>query len=152
LASELAKLTHQSTEMKKQSNEIKAWRVNFDTDQEQRFCKQDKKMAKKLVAQSEKFDDKMEGLANSIQQQLTTHQSSTKQMMTAQHEQIDALLKELAVALNNITGNITANSKAISSIIDKLNNFNDGPHNKRQNMAMRPLRTRMSWKMRMLSG
>eukprot|EP00957_Ditylum_brightwellii_P174946 13321052-Ditylum_brightwellii.AAC.1 len=53
-------------------------------------------------------------------------------MMTAHREHIDTSLKELAVAFNNITGNITANSNAISSITDKLNNFDDGPHNKRQ--------------------
>eukprot|EP00957_Ditylum_brightwellii_P084250 6406009-Ditylum_brightwellii.AAC.1 len=71
-------------EMKKHTDEIKVWQVNFDADQEQRFHEQDKKIAKKLDAQSEKFDDKMESLANPVQQQLTTHQSSTKQMMTAQ--------------------------------------------------------------------
>eukprot|EP00957_Ditylum_brightwellii_P011640 879305-Ditylum_brightwellii.AAC.1 len=53
-------------------------------------------------------------------------------MMTAHREHIDALLKELVVAFNNITDNITANSNAISSITDKLNNFNNSPHNKRQ--------------------
>mmetsp|Transcript_28170 Transcript_28170/g.40802 ORF Transcript_28170/g.40802 Transcript_28170/m.40802 type:complete len:137 (+) Transcript_28170:570-980(+) len=47
LASELAKLTQQSTNMKKQTDEIEAWRVNFDADQQLRFSKQDKKMTKK---------------------------------------------------------------------------------------------------------
>eukprot|EP00957_Ditylum_brightwellii_P104795 7987907-Ditylum_brightwellii.AAC.1 len=102
--------------MKKQTDEIEAWRVNFDADQQLRNREQDKKMS----------------LANSVQQQLTTHQSNTSQMMTAHREHIDALLKELAVAFNNITGNITANSNAISSITDMLNTFNNGPHNKRQ--------------------
>eukprot|EP00957_Ditylum_brightwellii_P072987 5546356-Ditylum_brightwellii.AAC.1 len=89
-------------------------------------------MAKKLDAQSQKFDVKLESLANSDQQQLTTHQSNTEQMMTAHRKHIDASLKELAVAFNNITGNITANSNAIASIMDKLNNFDNGPNNKRQ--------------------
>eukprot|EP00957_Ditylum_brightwellii_P207750 15354387-Ditylum_brightwellii.AAC.1 len=89
-------------------------------------------MTKKLDAQSHKFDAKMESLSNSVQLQLTTHQSNTKQMMTAHREHTDTLLKELAVAFNNITGNITANSNAIASITDKLNSFNNGPHNKRQ--------------------
>eukprot|EP00957_Ditylum_brightwellii_P120312 9180114-Ditylum_brightwellii.AAC.1 len=53
-------------------------------------------------------------------------------MMAAHREHIDASLKELAVAFNNITGNITANSNAIASITDKLNSFDNGPHNKRQ--------------------
>eukprot|EP00957_Ditylum_brightwellii_P178282 13578437-Ditylum_brightwellii.AAC.1 len=53
-------------------------------------------------------------------------------MMTAHRKHIDALLKELAVAFNNVTGNITANSNAISSITDKINTFDNGPHNKRQ--------------------
>eukprot|EP00957_Ditylum_brightwellii_P040198 3041351-Ditylum_brightwellii.AAC.1 len=53
-------------------------------------------------------------------------------MMTVHWEHCDASLKELAVAFNNITGNITANSNAITSITDKLNSFNNGPHNKRQ--------------------
>ena len=118
--------------MKKQTDEIEAWHVNFNADQQLRFHEQDKKMTKKLDAQSQKFDVNMESLANSVQQQLTTHQSNTEQMMTAHREYIDASLKELAVAFNNITGNITANSNAISSITDELNNFDNGPHNKRQ--------------------
>eukprot|EP00957_Ditylum_brightwellii_P193836 14760360-Ditylum_brightwellii.AAC.1 len=60
--------------MKKQTNEIEAWRVNFDANQQLRFREQDKKMAKKLDAQSQKFDVKMKSLANSVQQQLITHQ------------------------------------------------------------------------------
>eukprot|EP00957_Ditylum_brightwellii_P202827 15331961-Ditylum_brightwellii.AAC.1 len=60
--------------MKKQTNEIEVWRVNFNADQQLRCHEQDKKMAKKLDAQSQKFDVKMENLANSVQQQLTTHQ------------------------------------------------------------------------------
>eukprot|EP00957_Ditylum_brightwellii_P100233 7638577-Ditylum_brightwellii.AAC.1 len=89
-------------------------------------------MTKKLDAQSNKFDVKMESLSNSVQQQLKTHQSNTKQMMTVHREHIDTSLKELAVAFNNINGNITANSNAIASITDKLNSFDNGPNNKRQ--------------------
>ena len=38
-------------------------------------------MAKKIDTQSQKFDEKMESLATSVQQQLSTHQTNIEQMM-----------------------------------------------------------------------
>eukprot|EP00957_Ditylum_brightwellii_P016624 1249817-Ditylum_brightwellii.AAC.1 len=46
LASELAKPTQRSTEMKQQTDKIEAWQVNFNEEQKKIFRGQDKKMAK----------------------------------------------------------------------------------------------------------
>eukprot|EP00957_Ditylum_brightwellii_P108704 8291724-Ditylum_brightwellii.AAC.1 len=73
-------------------------------------------MAKKLDAQSQKFDKKMESLATSVQQQLSTHQINTEQMMAAQREHIDASLQKMVESLNDISGNVKLNSNAISTI------------------------------------
>eukprot|EP00957_Ditylum_brightwellii_P025012 1892637-Ditylum_brightwellii.AAC.1 len=55
--------------------------VTFNADQQKQFCEQDKKMTKKLDAQSKQFDNKIDSLATSVQQQLTTNQSNTQQLL-----------------------------------------------------------------------
>eukprot|EP00957_Ditylum_brightwellii_P108684 8289905-Ditylum_brightwellii.AAC.1 len=62
-------------------------------------------MAKKLDAQTQNFDSKMDALAMSVLEQLSTNQHSLQQMMQEHRNHLDAKI-------------IVANS--------------DGPHNKRQ--------------------
>eukprot|EP00957_Ditylum_brightwellii_P084869 6453265-Ditylum_brightwellii.AAC.1 len=74
----------------------------------------------------------MESLATSVQQQLSTHQTNTEQMMAAQQEYIDASLQKIVAVMNNFSGNVKANSNAIDIIRERLSLSTEGPHNKRQ--------------------
>eukprot|EP00957_Ditylum_brightwellii_P089076 6783177-Ditylum_brightwellii.AAC.1 len=60
LACKLAKLSQWSAELKKQTDNIDAWQIIFNEEQKQILREQDKKIAKKLDAQSQKFNAKME--------------------------------------------------------------------------------------------
>eukprot|EP00957_Ditylum_brightwellii_P087244 6640617-Ditylum_brightwellii.AAC.2 len=46
LASELAKLTQRSTELKQQTDKIEAWQVTFNEEQKQIFREQDRRWQK----------------------------------------------------------------------------------------------------------
>eukprot|EP00957_Ditylum_brightwellii_P026057 1970105-Ditylum_brightwellii.AAC.1 len=88
-------------------------------------------MAKKLDAQSQKFDKKMESLVTSVQQQLITHQTSAEQIMAAQREHIDTSLQKMVAVLNDFSGNVKSNSNAIDTIRESLSLPTEGPHYKR---------------------
>eukprot|EP00957_Ditylum_brightwellii_P078762 5988633-Ditylum_brightwellii.AAC.1 len=53
LADEIKKLCDQTNEIEAKSNELEEWRTSFDADQKKRYKEQDKKMAKKLDAQTQ---------------------------------------------------------------------------------------------------
>eukprot|EP00957_Ditylum_brightwellii_P061653 4678159-Ditylum_brightwellii.AAC.1 len=89
-------------------------------------------MAKKLDAQSQKFDAKMKSLATSVQQQLSTYRINTEQMMAAQREHIDASLQKMVDVLNDFSWNVKSNSNAIDTILESLSLPTEGPHYKRQ--------------------
>eukprot|EP00957_Ditylum_brightwellii_P096105 7322028-Ditylum_brightwellii.AAC.1 len=89
-------------------------------------------MAKKLDAQSQKIDAKMESLATSLQQELSTHQVNTEQMMAAQLEHIDASPQKMVDVLNGFSGNVKSNSNVIDTICESLSLPTEGPHYKRQ--------------------
>eukprot|EP00957_Ditylum_brightwellii_P046777 3549932-Ditylum_brightwellii.AAC.1 len=72
--------------MENRATEIAEWRVTFNADQKEGFKEQDKKMTKQLDTQTKKFDNKMDALATSLQDQLSTNQQSLKQMMHDQKE------------------------------------------------------------------
>eukprot|EP00957_Ditylum_brightwellii_P104232 7939693-Ditylum_brightwellii.AAC.1 len=74
----------------------------------------------------------MVSLATSVQQQLSTHQTNTEQMMTAQWEHICASLQKMVAVLNNFSGNVKANSNAIDTICKSLSLSTEGSHYKRQ--------------------
>eukprot|EP00957_Ditylum_brightwellii_P198230 15104858-Ditylum_brightwellii.AAC.1 len=89
-------------------------------------------MAKKLDAQSQKFHEKKENLATSVQQQLSTHQINTEQMMAAQREHIDTSLQKMVDKLNDFSGNVKSNSNVIDTICESLSLLTEGLHYKRQ--------------------
>eukprot|EP00957_Ditylum_brightwellii_P044172 3351475-Ditylum_brightwellii.AAC.1 len=59
--------------MENRAMEMAEWRVTFDADQKKQFKEQDKKMTKQLDTQSKNFDNKMDALATSLQDQLSTN-------------------------------------------------------------------------------
>eukprot|EP00957_Ditylum_brightwellii_P135689 10347840-Ditylum_brightwellii.AAC.1 len=59
--------------MEKSTTKMAEWRAIFDAEQKKRFKEQAKKMAKKLDAQTQNFDSKMDALATSAQEQLSTN-------------------------------------------------------------------------------
>eukprot|EP00957_Ditylum_brightwellii_P091465 6964776-Ditylum_brightwellii.AAC.1 len=67
--------------MEKSTTKMAEWRTTFDAKQKKRFKEQDKIMAKKLDAQTQNFDSKMDALAASVQEQLSTNQNSLQQLM-----------------------------------------------------------------------
>eukprot|EP00957_Ditylum_brightwellii_P163456 12444542-Ditylum_brightwellii.AAC.1 len=80
----------------------------------------------------------MESLATSVQQQLNTHQTNTKQMMPAHRGHIDTSLQKIVAAMNNFSGNVTANINAIDTIRERLSLPTEGPHYKRQKYGYEP--------------
>eukprot|EP00957_Ditylum_brightwellii_P116328 8873060-Ditylum_brightwellii.AAC.1 len=72
--------------MENRAMEMAEWHITFDADQQKRFKEQDKKMTKQLDTQSKNFGNKMDALATSLQDQLSTTQQSLKQMMHDQKE------------------------------------------------------------------
>eukprot|EP00957_Ditylum_brightwellii_P199644 15219633-Ditylum_brightwellii.AAC.1 len=70
--------------MEKSATEMANWHINFDAEQKKRFKEQDEKMTKKLDTQTLNFDNKMDALAISVQEQLSTNQNSLQQMMQEQ--------------------------------------------------------------------
>eukprot|EP00957_Ditylum_brightwellii_P037616 2844693-Ditylum_brightwellii.AAC.1 len=65
------------------------WRTEFDAEQKKRFKEQDKKMAKKLDAQTKNFDIKIKALSTSVQAQLCTNQQNLKQILQDHREYLD---------------------------------------------------------------
>eukprot|EP00957_Ditylum_brightwellii_P134035 10219313-Ditylum_brightwellii.AAC.1 len=60
--------------MENRATEMAEWCITFDADQQKQFKEQDKKMTKQLDTQTKNFDNKMDALATSLQDQLSTNQ------------------------------------------------------------------------------
>eukprot|EP00957_Ditylum_brightwellii_P005669 432145-Ditylum_brightwellii.AAC.1 len=59
-------------------------------------------------------------------------------MMAAHQEHIDTSLQKIVTAMNNVSGNLTANSNAIDTIRERLSLSTEGPHYKRQKYGYEP--------------
>eukprot|EP00957_Ditylum_brightwellii_P039760 3010187-Ditylum_brightwellii.AAC.1 len=57
------------------------WRTEFDAEQKKCFKEQDKKMARKINAQTKNFDNKIEALSTSVQEQLCMNQQNLQQIL-----------------------------------------------------------------------
>eukprot|EP00957_Ditylum_brightwellii_P102049 7778158-Ditylum_brightwellii.AAC.1 len=115
--------------MEKSATEMAKWRTTFDAKQKKRFKEQDKKMTKKLDAQTLNFDNKMAVLATSVQEQLSTNQNSLQQMMQEHCNHLDAKIIMLLGSLQNKHGlhnkrqkhsNMDADSVEVMEALDAL--------------------------------
>eukprot|EP00957_Ditylum_brightwellii_P052218 3959602-Ditylum_brightwellii.AAC.1 len=69
------------TEMEEKATKLDKWHLNFDAEQKKQFCEQDRKITKKLDAQTMSIDSKINKLAISMQKQISTNQLDIQQMM-----------------------------------------------------------------------
>eukprot|EP00957_Ditylum_brightwellii_P176801 13467336-Ditylum_brightwellii.AAC.1 len=89
LSNEIQQLFEKINKMEKSATKMSEWRTTFDAKQTKRFKEQDKKTTKKSDAQTQNFDNKMDALATSVEEQLSTNQHSLRQMMQEQHDHLD---------------------------------------------------------------
>eukprot|EP00957_Ditylum_brightwellii_P039813 3014247-Ditylum_brightwellii.AAC.1 len=118
--------------MENRATEMAEWCITFNADQKKRFKEQDKKMTKQLDIQSNNVDNKMDALATSLQDQLSTNQQSLKQMMHDQEEHLVSNLNLLLGTLTNTTTTVEKNSNTIIAIQNKFEDTLSGPLNKHQ--------------------
>eukprot|EP00957_Ditylum_brightwellii_P001535 119635-Ditylum_brightwellii.AAC.1 len=118
--------------MEKSATEMAEWRINFDAKQKKRFKEEDKKMTKKLDAQILNFDNKMDALAISVQEQLSTNQNSPQQMMQEQHNHLDAKIIVLLGSIKSMHATMKKYSNKIIAIQNQFGAHSDGHHNKCQ--------------------
>eukprot|EP00957_Ditylum_brightwellii_P092850 7068773-Ditylum_brightwellii.AAC.1 len=103
VASKIAQLFEKTTDIESKATELEEWRITFDADQQKWFCEQDKKITKKLDAQSNQFDNKIDSLATLVQQQLTANQSNTQQLLKEQCDYLDSTLTLLLESIKNMS-------------------------------------------------
>eukprot|EP00957_Ditylum_brightwellii_P209120 15360447-Ditylum_brightwellii.AAC.1 len=108
------------------------WHIAFDAEQKKQFKEQDKKMTKKVDAQSRNFDSKMDAIATSLQDQLSINQQSLQQMMHNQREYLTSNLKLLLGSLQKTSAIADKNCKAIKVIQNKFDDNTSRPQSKHQ--------------------
>eukprot|EP00957_Ditylum_brightwellii_P096023 7316031-Ditylum_brightwellii.AAC.1 len=132
ISNEIQQLFEKTNEMEKSDTKMAKWCTTFDAKQKKRFKEQDKKMTKAFDAQTLNFDNKMDALATSVQEQLTTNQSSLQQMMQEQRDHLDAKVIVLLGSLQNMRATTEKSCNKIIAIQNQFDANSDGPHNKCQ--------------------
>eukprot|EP00957_Ditylum_brightwellii_P162505 12373782-Ditylum_brightwellii.AAC.1 len=132
VASKNAQLLEKTMDMDSMSTELEEWHITFDADQQKWFWEQDKKMTKNVDAQSNKFDNKIDSLAMSVQHQLTTNQSNIQQLLQEQLNYLDSTLTLLLESIKNMPSTVDKHSKQIKSMQTHIDDTSCSPHNKQQ--------------------
>eukprot|EP00957_Ditylum_brightwellii_P125698 9581416-Ditylum_brightwellii.AAC.1 len=116
--------------MEEKASELEECRLNFDTEQKHQFREQDKKLTKKLDAQTPSIDSKINKLTTSIQEQMCNNQYVIQQMMQKQREYIDEHIKTLMGSIQHCMFSTNKYSSQIK-VLQQSMSPTEGPNTKR---------------------
>eukprot|EP00957_Ditylum_brightwellii_P064198 4871162-Ditylum_brightwellii.AAC.1 len=118
--------------MESKAIEMVEWHTEFDAEQKKRFKEQDKKMAKKLDAQTKNFDIKIEALSTLVQEQLCTNQQNLQQILQDHREYLDRNLATMIQMMQLLSSSANTHRTEIKAMQFQMSATTEGPHNKRQ--------------------
>eukprot|EP00957_Ditylum_brightwellii_P039869 3018465-Ditylum_brightwellii.AAC.1 len=118
--------------MESNAIEMVEWRTEFDAEQKKRLKEQVKKMAKKLNAQTQNFDIKIEALSTSVQEQLCTNQQNLQQILQDHWEYLDWNLATMIQTIQLLSSSENTHGTEIKAMQFQMIEASEGPHNKRQ--------------------
>eukprot|EP00957_Ditylum_brightwellii_P201529 15326072-Ditylum_brightwellii.AAC.1 len=100
--------------MENKASELEEWHTSFD------------------AKQRNKNDAKIDSLDTSVQQQLSTNQIDTQQMMKDQRKYLDSNMRVLIGLIQQVSTTIVNHTNQIDSIRVHIGKSSDSPHNERQ--------------------
>eukprot|EP00957_Ditylum_brightwellii_P186505 14199781-Ditylum_brightwellii.AAC.1 len=116
VSQDIQQLFEKAKEMESNVIKMVEWHTEFNAEQKKRFKEQDKKMAKKLDAQTKNFDTKIKALSMSVQEQLCTNWQNLQQILQDHSKYLDRNLATLVQTMQLLSSSINTHGTEIKAM------------------------------------